>query len=91
MDKTNVIDEYRLDPRELSDRLEPFLKDKGFIVEEGPRGFGFEFTEASTITDYRQNNNPCGRIIYYPWGGNNTGLHVFRGSRLEEAIKEYLK
>ena len=88
MEKSNVIDEYRLQPGEF-DRLEPFLKKRGFYLKDVPE-VAFEFTEASTIVDSIKSNNPCGRIINYPWGFESKGLHVLRGTRLVDAIKEYL-
>jgi hypothetical protein len=90
MKHEKVIDEYDLEAGEF-DRLEPFLKTRGFYLKDVPQ-IPFEFTEASAIVDSNENSRiPCGRIINYPWGHENKGLHVFRGTRLEEAIKEYLK
>jgi hypothetical protein len=83
------IAKYDLQPGEL-DRFELFLKEKGFKVDECPP-FRFEFTEASSILDTKAKDAYCGRIINYPWGFENKGLHVFKGTRLENAIKEYLK
>jgi hypothetical protein len=67
-----------------------FLEDFNRAVKDVPE-VPFEFTEASTIVDSIKSNNPCGRIINYPWGFENKGLHVLRGTRLVDAIKEYLK
>ena len=93
MEHRKVIDEYDLQTGEFN-RLGSFLKDRGFKVDNFPRSFRFEFTEANSILDTTKKDGEtayCGRIIDYPWGFENKSLHVFRGTRLEETIKEYLK
>ncbi len=92
MKHTKVIDEYDLHTGEFNSRLGPFLVDKGFKIHETiPNPIGFEFSEASSILDTKAGNAYCGRIIDYPWGFGNNGVHAIRDTRLEEAIKEYIK
>ena len=94
MEYQRTIDEYHFEPREFA-RFERYIKDKQFRILEDPQPYNFEFTEASTIEDKQieddEKDEECGRVIDYPWGGIGTkGLHVFRGSRLEKVVQEFI-
>ena len=87
-----TIDEYTFEGNGFT-TFRAYIELQHFRIQDGKFRFGFEFTEATSITDEDITDSDvdkvCGRVIDYPWGFENKGLHVFRGSRLEKVVREH--